>query len=187
MLPTSQIVRTNAIVDIHSLSEALEWALCQTVRMADQEKNGGPTKLQAWREHRGLTQEELADVVDTSGGMISMLETGERGLTVKWLRKLGPALETDPSNLIDVDPRAANDAAANMPSEDELAEMVAQAQQELEAGTSLADYPRAVVPSLLTRLRQFVSDHRAAPGHESGSAPDKAAPPPDSTTPDARE
>jgi len=60
--------------------------------------------LKAWREFRKLTQEELAEKVDTTGSVISMLESGNRGLSDKWLRRLAPALDTTPGYLLDHDP-----------------------------------------------------------------------------------
>lgn len=73
--------------------------------MADGDKNGGPNFLKMWREFRNLTQQELADRVDTNANMIGYLESGERGLSAKWLRKLAPALDTTPGMLLDHDPR----------------------------------------------------------------------------------
>lgn len=60
--------------------------------------------LRAWREFRKLTQEELADKVGTTGNVISLLESGDRGLSHKWLLKLAPVLETTPGFLLDHDP-----------------------------------------------------------------------------------
>ncbi len=71
----------------------------------DDRKNGGPNHLQAWREHKRMSQEELAAAVDTTGSVISLLESGERGLSAKWLRRLAPALGTTPGMLLDHDPR----------------------------------------------------------------------------------
>lgn len=68
------------------------------------EKNGGPNFLRAWRTLRGLSQAELAARVDTAPNMIQYLESGERGLSIKWLRKLAPALDTTASKLLDADP-----------------------------------------------------------------------------------
>lgn len=68
------------------------------------DKNAGPNHLKAWREFRKLSQEELADRVDTTASQISMLENGERGLSAKWLRKLAPALDTTPGHLLEHDP-----------------------------------------------------------------------------------
>jgi transcriptional regulator with XRE-family HTH domain len=60
--------------------------------------------LRAWREHRGLSQEELAAQADTAGNVISLLESGERRLSEKWLRRLAPALGTTPGLLLDHSP-----------------------------------------------------------------------------------
>lgn len=70
----------------------------------DKDKNGGPNYLRAWREFRRLTQQQLAEKVDTNANMIGYLESGERGLSAKWLRKLAPALDTTPGMLLDHDP-----------------------------------------------------------------------------------
>lgn len=68
------------------------------------DKNGGPNHLREWRTFRKLTQEQLAERVGTNPNMIQYLETGERGLSAKWLRRLAPALETTPGMLLDHDP-----------------------------------------------------------------------------------
>jgi transcriptional regulator with XRE-family HTH domain len=70
----------------------------------DSDKNGGPNYLRAWRVFRKLTQEQLAEKVGTNANMIQYLETGERGLSAKWLRRLAPALETTPGLLLEHDP-----------------------------------------------------------------------------------
>lgn len=72
--------------------------------MDDQDKNGGPNHLRAWRMFRNLTQAELAERVKTNANMIGYLESGERGLSAKWLRKLAPALNTTPGMILDHDP-----------------------------------------------------------------------------------
>ena len=68
------------------------------------DKNGGPNFLRQWRTFRKLTQEQLAEAVGTNANMIQYLETGERGLSAKWLRRLAPALDTTPGMLLDHDP-----------------------------------------------------------------------------------
>ena len=65
--------------------------------------------LRAWREYRSLTQARLAEAVGTTGAVISLLESGERGLSDKWLRKLAPVLGTRPGHLLEVDPESVND------------------------------------------------------------------------------
>lgn len=64
--------------------------------------------LQAWREYRGMTQEELAEQVGTYSGQISLLENGKRQLTVRWLHKLADALQIAPGWLLDHHPREIN-------------------------------------------------------------------------------
>lgn len=51
-----------------------------------------------------MTQEELADATETTGSVISLLESGSRKLSPKWLRKIAPALSTTPGYLLDHDP-----------------------------------------------------------------------------------
>ncbi len=51
-----------------------------------------------------MTQEALAERVGTAGNVIGLLESGERGLSHKWLLKLAPALDTTPGFLLDHDP-----------------------------------------------------------------------------------
>lgn len=68
------------------------------------EKNGGPNYLRAWRKFREMTLEELAEKVDTTRSVIYLLETGERPLSAKWLRRLAPVLKTTPGFLLDHDP-----------------------------------------------------------------------------------
>lgn len=74
--------------------------------MGNDEKNGGPNHLRAWREHRKLSQGELADLVGTTQSQIAHLENGERALSAKWLRKLADALKSTPGHLLDHDPQA---------------------------------------------------------------------------------
>ncbi len=64
--------------------------------------------LRAWREYRRMTQGQLAEAVDTTGAVISLLESGQRGLSDKWLRRLAPILGTTPGHLLDVDPHEAS-------------------------------------------------------------------------------
>ncbi|WP_292085349.1 MULTISPECIES: helix-turn-helix domain-containing protein [unclassified Brevundimonas] len=60
--------------------------------------------LRAWREFRHMTQDELAAAVDTNASVISLLESGARKLSPKWLRRLAPVLHTSPGYLLDHDP-----------------------------------------------------------------------------------
>lgn len=89
----------------HSLCVAPKNAPWQIVVMAETpDKNGGPNNLRAWREAREMTREQLAAKVGTSANMILYLEEGERGLSLKWLRRLAPALETSVGHLAENNP-----------------------------------------------------------------------------------
>ena len=72
--------------------------------MARQTEKPATNHLRAWRERAKLTQEELAEKVGTAGNVIGLLESGERGLSHKWLMKLAPALGTTPGFLLDHNP-----------------------------------------------------------------------------------
>lgn len=72
--------------------------------MAKSKTKPSPNNLRAWREFRGLTQDELAALVGTNGSVISLLESGTRGLSLKWLVRLAPPLKTTPGMLLDHDP-----------------------------------------------------------------------------------
>lgn len=58
------------------------------------------TFIREWREHRGLTQEQLANRLDTSVASISRIETGTQPYTQDTLEALADALMTDPASLI---------------------------------------------------------------------------------------
>ena len=58
------------------------------------------TFIREWREHRGLTQEQLADRLETSVASISRIETGTQPYTQDTLEALAEALMTDPASLI---------------------------------------------------------------------------------------
>ena len=60
--------------------------------------------LTEWRKFRHMTQDTLAEAVDTSKSVISDLERGNLQLSPKWLRKLAPVLGTQPGHILDYDP-----------------------------------------------------------------------------------
>jgi transcriptional regulator with XRE-family HTH domain len=73
--------------------------------MGRREDEGRRTNyLRDWREHRQLTQAQLAAIIGTEGSVISLLESGDRGLSDKWLHRLAPALHTTPGMLLDHHP-----------------------------------------------------------------------------------
>lgn len=60
--------------------------------------------LQAWRLFRKMTQEQLAEAVGTNKAVISLIESGDRQLSPKWLGRLAPALGTTRGFLLDYHP-----------------------------------------------------------------------------------
>lgn len=71
-------------------------------------KKPAANHLRAWREYRSLTQEQLAELVGTTGNVISLLESGDRRLSDRWLYKLAPALNTRPGFLLEFNPHDAD-------------------------------------------------------------------------------
>lgn len=93
----------------------------QNAKMPKRSSKKPANHLRAWREKRGLSQEALAQIVGTAGNVISLLESGDRALSDKWLRRLAPALGTTAGFLLDHDPgdidAAFLDAAMAVPKE----------------------------------------------------------------------
>ncbi|MGK9167058.1 helix-turn-helix domain-containing protein [Inquilinus limosus] len=53
---------------------------------------GGENAVRVWREHRGLSMQQLAEKADVSTAYISQIESGKREGTVSTLRKIADAL-----------------------------------------------------------------------------------------------
>src|SRR5258708_30922460 len=60
--------------------------------------------VKAWREHRRMTQAQLAEAIGTTGAVISLIEAGERRLSDKWAHRIAPVLKTRAGFLFDTDP-----------------------------------------------------------------------------------
>lgn len=60
--------------------------------------------LRAWRTFRGLTQMQLAVMVDVERATITHLESGRTQLTNRWMKRLGAALRIPPGFIIDRHP-----------------------------------------------------------------------------------
>jgi DNA-binding XRE family transcriptional regulator len=59
----------------------------------------GESTVKIWREHRGLTQEELAKASKVSRPMIAAIETGHKQGGISTLKKLAGALKLDLDHL----------------------------------------------------------------------------------------
>jgi transcriptional regulator with XRE-family HTH domain len=64
----------------------------------------GPTFIRAWRDYRGLSQEEAAERVDVDRTTISRLESGKIPYNQDILERLALAYGCDVEDLIRVDP-----------------------------------------------------------------------------------
>jgi DNA-binding XRE family transcriptional regulator len=60
----------------------------------------GKNPIRVWREHRGLTQQQLADQADVSKPYLSQLETGKRRGGVEVLKKIAQALQLRLEDLV---------------------------------------------------------------------------------------
>lgn len=56
-------------------------------------------RIKDLRNRNGLTQEKLAELLETSKSMVSMLESGERRLNTDWIEKLCNIFKVRPSEI----------------------------------------------------------------------------------------
>jgi len=57
-------------------------------------------RIAEWRTARGLTQEQLADLVGAHFTTINRIENGKQGLSQKWIEKLSKVLEVNAFDLM---------------------------------------------------------------------------------------
>src|SRR5262245_37560356 len=62
------------------------------------------TYFKEWRLYRGLTQQRLADRMNTTKANISRIESGKQAYTQDYLEACADALNIDPASLIMRDP-----------------------------------------------------------------------------------
>lgn len=62
------------------------------------------TFVRQWRQHRGMTIEQLADLAGMSNGNLSALERGAQGYTQDALEALAKPLKVNPGWLLEVNP-----------------------------------------------------------------------------------
>ncbi|MED5545680.1 MAG: helix-turn-helix transcriptional regulator [Pseudomonadota bacterium] len=112
---------------------------CETAQMK--------TRLAAHRRRLGLSQEEMAERMDASVSQISRWETGRSNIPSSKMLEIAQAYEIHVTDIFDMD-----DTAIAL-TQDALIEMVASAQAEMAAGTTFADWPRAIGSSLWDQLK----------------------------------
>lgn len=64
-------------------------------------RRGRPHRVyfKEWREYRGLTQEQVADRLETTKATVSRMETGKSQYNRGYLEALADALDCEPSEL----------------------------------------------------------------------------------------
>src|SRR3990167_277215 len=62
------------------------------------------TFIRHWREHRGLTQDQLSERLDMSKAQLSRIENGVQPYSQDFLEACAEALATDPASLLMRDP-----------------------------------------------------------------------------------
>jgi hypothetical protein len=67
-------------------------------------KHRQPHFVRAWREYRGLTGQQLADLLDTTKANISRIENLRQGYTQDFLEACAKVLRTTPAALTAIDP-----------------------------------------------------------------------------------
>lgn len=74
-------------------------------RIASKPKRRRKTYIAEWRDHRGLTQQQLADRLNSSKASISRIENGEQPYTQDFLEACADALQTDVASLLMRNPK----------------------------------------------------------------------------------
>lgn len=70
--------------------------------------------IRVWREHRDLSQRQLAELAGISTPYLSQLEAGKREASQRVIRRLAKALRVDVDDLIRVEPEAVSGNRARL-------------------------------------------------------------------------
>jgi transcriptional regulator with XRE-family HTH domain len=110
---------------------------------------GIPNHIKYWRKRANLTLQALAEALEppSSKGTISQYESASRGFSLSRLIEIAQALNTTPGAILD--------GPVRLPTPEELASMLAEAQREITVGVSFEDYPSAVASSLHAQLQRY--------------------------------
>lgn len=60
--------------------------------------------VRVWREHVGWSQAQLADAIGTTTAVVSLLESGDRAVSNKWMTRMRAAMGS-PASMIHEVPR----------------------------------------------------------------------------------
>ncbi len=107
-LPRPQVNEVAVVANSESDEKAADLAALAEARARDEESfplkmverlHAGEHPIKVYREHRGLTQKGLAEIVNLGGMYISQIETGRRVGSTRTLRRIARALTADLDDL----------------------------------------------------------------------------------------
>jgi len=112
VLPRGELERLRDLADDRLDAKAAEKILDRVARGEEElvpsavakRLFGGENPVKVWREHRGLTQAELAAKANLSKAYLSQIESGQRGGSMAMLRALADALAIDLDDLVAAQP-----------------------------------------------------------------------------------
>ena len=78
--------------------EVSNWLMAKKTK-SSKKREFKRTFIREWRQHRHLTLEQLADRIEMTPSLLSMLERGQRGYRQETLEAIADALQTDTGNL----------------------------------------------------------------------------------------
>lgn len=114
-----------------------------------------PNNLKALRLRAGLSQAELGSAINSTGSYYGKVERGDKTLTLEFIEKLAVKLGVEPYAIIAPD--------RLFPTEEQLADMLQLAQQQLPVDLPYSEWPRVVASGLHTRLLTLADDRANAP------------------------
>lgn len=112
VLPWHEYVRlagVDAVASPQQLAEMTDEELYDLAVAADEESVpagvvdrllAGESAIKVWREHRGMTQRDLAKAVGTSPVYLSQIERGQRSGSTKLLARIARALDVELGDLV---------------------------------------------------------------------------------------
>lgn len=120
----------------------------QRARKPRKESKPLPNRIRAIRLSKNWSQDDLAELVDCDPTQISFLETGERRLTLEWMKRLSTALGVKPAELIN----GFDDA----PESDKKMGAVYRASLPLPEGEAVLSVPVSLSPESGMELKQWL-------------------------------
>ena len=99
-------------------------------------RNARPFRVffKEWREHRGLTQEKVADRLDTTKATVSRMESGKTQFNRGYVEALAEALDCEPNDLFHPPDRPSIDDLLRKASPEDRARVISIVEAYLKTG-----------------------------------------------------